>query len=73
VAVGTLVSVDTKLRFVVADFGFNPLPTVGQRLGVYRQRQKVGELKVTGPVRESTVVADILSGEARVGDEARAD
>jgi len=73
VVAGTLVSVDAKLRFVVADFGLNPLPAMDQRLSVYRQRQKVGELKVTGPVRESAIVADILTGDVRVGDEARAE
>lgn len=73
VIAGTVVLVDAKLRFVVADFTLNPLPALDQRLSVYRQGQKVGELKVTGPVRESTVVADILTGELRVGDEVRAE
>lgn len=73
VIAGTVVLVDAKLRFVVVDFALNPLPALDQRLSVYRQRQKVGELKVTGPVRESTVVADILTGELRVGDAVRAE
>jgi tetratricopeptide (TPR) repeat protein len=73
VVAGTVVWVNAKLRFVVADFALNPLPALDQRLGVYRQRQKVGQLKVTGPVRESTVVADILTGDVRVGDQVRQD
>jgi len=73
VIAGTVVLVDAKLQFVAADFALSPLPALDQRLSVYRQRQKVGEVKVTGPARGSTVVADILTGELRVGDEVRAE
>lgn len=66
---GTVASVQTLLRFVVLDYGLQPLPPVDQRLGVYRSGQKVGELKVTGPALNSTIVADLIAGEAKAGDE----
>ena len=42
-----------------------------QRLNLYRRGLKVGEVKVTGPAREDNIVADLVAGEAEVGDEAR--
>lgn len=68
---GTVMTVNPRLRFVVLDFGVNPLPAVDDVLEVYRQGLKVGEVRVSGPSRGSTTVADILSGEARPEDEVR--
>jgi len=70
---GTVVSVNPVLRFVVMDFPIRKLPVLEQRLNVYRNGQKVGEVKVTGPGRDTTIAGDILVGEARVGDEVRED
>lgn len=64
---------DPALRFVVMDFPVLKMPAVDQRLNVYRNGQKVGEVKVTGPRQETVIAGDITSGEARVGDEVRAD
>jgi hypothetical protein len=70
---GTVVSVNPALRFLVMDFPVRKLPVLEQRLNVYRNGQKVGEIKVTGPARDTTVAGDILVGEAQVGDEVRED
>lgn len=68
---GRVAVVHPTLRFVVIDFYLSPLPTVDQRLGVFRQGQKVGEVKISREERNQNVAADIVAGEARVGDEVR--
>jgi hypothetical protein len=70
---GTVVSVNTVLRFLVMDFPVRKLPVLEQRLNIYRNGQKVGEVKVTGPARDTTIAGDIMVGEAQVGDEVRED
>ena len=69
--VGKIASVQTPGRFVVLSFPVGHLPAMQQRLNVYRRGLKVGELRVTGPQLDDLVVADVLDGEAGVGDEAR--
>ena len=68
---GKVVSANQNLRFVVLDFSLQSLPAVEQRLNVYRDGRKVGELKVSGPARDNNIAADVVAGEAQVGDEAR--
>ena len=68
---GQVVSVNVPLRFVVMDFPVWRMPAMDQRLGVYREGQKIGEIKVTGPVVDTAVAGDLLAGEAREGDEVR--
>lgn len=58
-------------RFVVLDFPIGHLPANEQVMFVFRQGLKVGEVKVTGPQRDHNTVADLISGEARKGDEVR--
>ena len=62
---------DPAIRCVVLNFPLGRMAVVEQHLGVYRQGQKVGEVKVTGPQREDNIVADLVAGEAQVGDETR--
>lgn len=69
--VGKVVRFSSEGRFVVLNFPIGHLPSVDQRLNVYRQGLKVGEVKVTGPQRDDNTVADIVAGEAQMGDEAR--
>jgi len=69
--VGKVVRFNSEGRFVVLNFPIGHLPGVDQRLNVYRQGLKVGEVKVTGPQRDDNTVADIVAGEAQVGDEVR--
>jgi len=70
---GTVVSVNPALRFLVMDFPVRKLPVLEQRLNVYRNGQKVGEVKVTGPGRDTTIAGDIMVGQVQVGDEVRED
>lgn len=70
---GTVVKVNKKLRFAVLEFPLHPMPAIGQQLFLYRREQKVARIKVTGPVRGQTVVADIVEGNAEENDEVRAD
>jgi len=68
---GRIASVNPTLRFVVAHFSGGRMPAKGQRLIVYRQGLKVGEIKVSGPQYADNIVADIMLGEAAPGDDLR--
>ena len=70
---GKVVLVNPLLRFVIMDFPLRRLPSVEQRMNVYHQGQKIGEVKVTGPMRDTTIAGDIMFGQAQVGDEVRDD
>jgi hypothetical protein len=69
--VGKVALVNSVGRFVVLSFPFGKMAAPEQHLNLYRQGLKVGEVKVTGPAREDNIVADLVAGEAEVGDEAR--
>lgn len=58
-------------RFVVLSFPVSQMPKQDQALFLYRNGLKVAEVKVTGPQRDNNIVADLVSGDARVGDEVR--
>jgi hypothetical protein len=68
---GKVALVNLNLRFVVLNFPVGQMPMAGQRLNVYRRGLKVGEVKVNGMPLEDNTVADIVAGEAEVGDTAR--
>jgi len=68
-----VIRANPQLRFVVMDFPLRRTPALEQRLNVYRDGQKVGEVKVSGPARDTTIAGDVMVGEARVGDEIRED
>ncbi len=70
---GQVARVNPVGRFVVLSFPPDQMPVLDQPLGVYRRGSKVAELKVTGPQRGNSIVADILSGAPEAGDQARAD
>ena len=65
---GRVVGVRDALRFVIVDFANGRMPQLDQRLNVYRQDQKVAEVKISGPYRGTTVAADITVGDAMLGD-----
>ena len=69
--VGKVVKVNAAGRFVVLNFPIGHLPTLEQRLQVYRRGLKVGEIKVTGPQLDDNVVGDLVTGEAIEGDQVR--
>ena len=63
-----------EFRFVIIDFTNGRRPALDEKLGVYRLGQKVGEIKISGPFwQDTTVAADLLAGEAKYGDEVKAD
>ena len=68
---GKVASMNASLHFVVLNFQAGRMAAIGQTLAVYRQGQKIGEVKVTGPQQDDNIIADITSGEAETGDEVR--
>ena len=68
---GKVAYVNVPARFVVLNFPIGKIPAMDQKMTVYRQGQKVGEVKINGPQRDTNIVADIVSGEAQTGDEVR--
>lgn len=68
---GKVVLVREQLRYVVVDFGVSLQPKPGDRLGVYRDGNRVGEVRISQQASAGNVAADIMAGEARVGDEVR--
>ena len=69
--VGKVASVNASLHFVVLNFPVGRMAAVDQQLALYRQGQKIGEVKVTGPQQDDNIIADVISGEAQAGDEVR--
>ena len=69
--VGKVALVNTAARFVVLNFPLGKMAAAEQHLNVYRGGVKVGEVKVSGPQRGENIVADLVAGEAEMGDEAR--
>lgn len=63
-----VVSVNTVGRFVVLSFPPSQMPKMDQPLFLYRGGLKVAEVRVTGPQQDNNIVADIVSGDAQVGD-----
>jgi hypothetical protein len=68
---GTVARVNVPARFVILTFPVGTLPSVGTELFVYRHGLKVGEVKVTPPQNSNNTAADIVAGEAAIGDETR--
>lgn len=66
-----VIRVNTVGRFAVLNFPESQMPKVDQHLFLYRSGLKVAEVKITGPQQETSIVADILSGDAQVGDTVR--
>ena len=69
--VGKVAMVNQGFRFVVLNFPVGHLPVPEQHLSLYRRGVKVGEVKVTRQQYDDNVVADLSTGDAEVGDEAR--
>ena len=63
-----VVSVNTIGRFVVLSFPASQMPKVDQTLFLYRAGLKTAEVRVTGPQQDNNIVADLVSGDAQVGD-----
>ena len=70
-AVGRVLQVQAGLRFVVVDYSLNQPPPPGQRLVCYREAEPVAILKAGFIRRETTISADVISGNPMAGDEVR--
>jgi len=70
-SVGRVLRVHGGLRFVVVDFSLSELPAPGTRLEVHRNGMRVGVLKAGHFRRETTMAADVVSGEVAEGDDVR--
>ena len=68
---GRLVLVNVGSGLCVVNFPIGKLPATDQKMLVYRNGVKVGEILITGPQRDDNIAADILSGKLQTGDEAR--
>jgi hypothetical protein len=68
---GKVVLANVSLRFVVLNFPIGQIPAVDQRMNIYRRGLKVGEVKVNAQTLDDNVTADIVAGEAAVGDSVR--
>lgn len=71
IVVGRVAAVNPALRFVVLDFPPGSLPQVERRMDVFRNGRRIGEVKITGPARDTNIAADISEGEAAINDEVR--
>jgi len=67
-AKGVILTVNTKGKFVVVKFNYRALPSVGKVLSVMRNGEKVGQIKITKPIRPPHATADILEGDVGRGD-----
>ena len=68
---GKVVSYNDVGRFVVMNFPSGQMPKMNQRLFLYRGGLKVAEVVITGPQSDDNTVADLVSGDAQIGDDAR--
>lgn len=68
---GRVQSVNERLKFVVLDFSLSRIPADGDHFELVRDGEVVGELKITGPVRNTSTVADIVRGNPRPDDTVR--
>ena len=71
---GRVALVNTLLRYVIVDFSLSsqaPMPE--QKMGVYRQGVKVGEIKISEQSQALNFAADITAGEVQMGDVVRPD
>ena len=68
---GKVISYNDAGRFVVLNFPIGRMPAVGQTLFLYRNGLKVAEVKTGRDRRDNLVVADLVTGDAQAGDDAR--
>jgi hypothetical protein len=69
--VAKVISVNQVGRFVILNFPMEQMPRLQQPLFLYREGLKVAELKVSGPQQDDNIAADVIAGDAQVGDVVR--
>jgi hypothetical protein len=70
---GKILLVKDKLEFVLIDIGTAPAPEAGTRLLAYTDANPSAELAVSSFQKRPFLIADIVSGEPKVGDAVVAD
>ena len=68
---GTVLLINLKKKFVVVDFSKAQMPPVKSELGVYRDGQFIGSVRITEPTKAPLATADIVQGVVRKGDSVR--
>jgi hypothetical protein len=68
---GNVIYYESTGRFVVVNFPAGQMPAMGQILFLYRSGLKTAEVKITGPQGYGNIVADLLTGDVKAGDEVR--
>ena len=68
---GRLSIVNQKKKFAVIEFSKKGIPPVDSELGVYRDGNFVGSIRITLPIRPPFASADILTGTLHLGDTVR--
>lgn len=69
---GRVHMVNLGLRFIVIDYTLGGMPPMGSVLGVFRNGEKVAQVRLSGPEpRNGFVTADIMEGFIQVDDEVR--
>ena len=67
--VGTVAAVNEELRFVLVDVGSLYIPAAGTALKSFSGGAETGILAVNPERRRPFIVADIVKGQPKVGDE----
>ncbi len=66
-----VVKVNEVGRFVIVGFPNTEVPKLQQSMFLYRAGLKVAEVKVIGPQDGNNIVAEIISGDVKMGDTVR--
>jgi hypothetical protein len=66
-----VMTVNTVGRFVVLNFPEGKMPKMDVHMFLYRAGLKTAEVKIVGPQQDTSIVADIISGDAQAGDTVR--
>lgn len=66
-----VIKVNTVGQFVILNFPDGRMPKMDQHMFLYRTGLKTAEVKVVGPQEDTSIVADIISGDAQTGDTVR--
>jgi hypothetical protein len=69
--IAKVVSYNSVGRFVVLNFPAGQVPKIDRTVFLYRSGLKVAEARITGPQNDNNIVADLVTGDAQVGDEVR--
>lgn len=69
--VAKVIKVNTVGQFVILNFPDGRMPKLDQHLFLYRAGLKTAEVRVVGPQEDTSIVADIISGDAQTGDTVR--